>query len=75
MDPIYTAENCRFAYPLQWGQTGFWYQKQNASGWLESLKESLEPDGIRVFGHRWIDPRTSQFAISTRPDVSPSKIV
>ena len=75
MEPIYTAENCTFTFPLQWGLTIFWLQDQNSTEWLDALRESLEPDGIRVLSHRLLDPKTSQFAISTKPPVSPSRIV
>ena len=75
MEPIYTADNCTFAYPLQWGLTIFWLQEQERSDWVSPLSKALEPDGIRILNHRWFNPKTSQFAISTKPDVSPSKIV
>ena len=75
MEPIYTVENCTFSFPLQWGLTIFWLQDQNSTEWLDALRESLEPDGIRVLSHRLLDPKTSQFAISTKPPVSPSRIV
>ena len=75
MEPIYTAENCTFSFPLQWGLTIFWLQDQNSTEWLDALRESLEPDGIRVLSHRFLNPKTSQFAISTKPHVPPSRIV
>ena len=75
MEPIYTADNCTFAYPLQWGLTIFWLREQRSADWISLLSETLEPDGIRILSHRWFDQKTSQFAISTKPDVSPSKIV
>jgi REP element-mobilizing transposase RayT len=75
MEPIYTAENCTFSYPLQWGLTIFWLQDQSSTEWLNALRESLKPDGIRLLSHRLLDIRTSQFAVSTTPSVSPSKIV
>ena len=36
---------------------------------------ALESDGIRLLGHRFETPKTSQFAVSTRPEVSPLLIV
>ncbi len=75
MEPIYTAENCTFVHPLQWGLTIFWLQSQNRTEWLDALRESLEPDGIRILSHRLLNPETSQFAISTKPHVSPLRIV
>ena len=75
MEPIYSAENCKFSYPLQWGLTIFWLREQIDAEWLDALRNSLEPDGIHVLSHRWFDAATSQFAISTKPHVSPSRIV
>lgn len=75
MDPIYTANNCSFSYPLQWGLTIFWQQDQTNANWLDALRSALEPDGIRVLNHRTMDPQTTQIAVSTKPHVSPSLIV
>jgi len=75
MDPIYTRENCRFSYPLQWSLTIFWRAGQIDSFPLGTLKTSLELDGIRILNHRYIDQQTSQFALSTKPHVSPEFIV
>lgn len=75
MEPIYTAENCTFSCPLQWGLTIFWRLEQKNNDWLDALGQSLEQDGIRLLSHRWLNGVTCQFAISTKPHVSPSKIV
>jgi len=75
MDPIYTRENCRFSYPLQWSLTIYWRAAQVDSFPFETLKTTLEPDGIRILNHRYIDQTTSQFALSTKPHVSPELIV
>ncbi len=63
MEPIYTRENCRFSFPLQWGLTVFWRLEQLQAHWLEALIAALEPDGIRILSHRFLDSKTSQFAI------------
>jgi REP element-mobilizing transposase RayT len=73
--PIYTRENCQFAFPLQWGLTLFWRAAQFQAHWLEQLADALESDGIRILSHRFVDSVTSQFAISTKPHVSPQTIV
>jgi REP element-mobilizing transposase RayT len=73
--PIYTRENCAFACPLQWGLTVFWRVAPGSSEWLADLGQALEPDGIRVLGHRFESPTVSQFVISTKPEVTPLLIV
>lgn len=75
LTPIYTRENCRFAFPLQWGLTIFWRSEQLQAFWLEAISPLLEDDGIRILSHRFLDSKTSQFAISTKPHVSPQLIV
>ena len=73
--PIYTAENCQFSCPLQWGLTVFWRSPPSDDDWFVSLATSLEVDGIRALGHRFDSPCTSQFVISTQPQVSPQHVV
>lgn len=43
--------------------------------WLDDLRKTTEQDGIRILGHRFAEPGTSQFAISTKPYVSPRSVV
>ena len=73
--PIYTRENSAFSCPLQWGLTVFWRCHPGCDDWFGGLATALEPDGIRVLGHRFESPAVSQFAISTQPHVTPSLIV
>ena len=73
--PIYTRENCSFACPLQWGLSVFWRSPPERDDWFSDLAKSLEPDGIRLLGHRFEQPHVSQFAISTLPHVSPLLVV
>jgi len=75
LSPIYTAENCSFSCPLQWGLSTFWRQPIQDDEWFPQLAEATEPDGIRILRHRFAKPGVSQFAISTRPDVPPLRIV
>lgn len=73
--PIYTAENCSFSCPLQWGLSVFWRVPQTETSWYDDLSTALEADGIRLLGHRFSQPSVSQFAISTKPEVAPITIV
>ena len=75
MDPVYTTDVCRFSCPLQWGLTVFWREDMPPDDWLPVLSTALEPDGIRVLGHRHESSTVSQFMLSTLPQVSPSTIV
>ncbi len=73
--PLYTAANCVFSFPLSWSLTVFWRQPIGQEDWFHSLALALEPDGIRLIGHRFATPATSQFLITTKPDVPPWRIV
>ena len=75
LQPLYTLENCTFSSPLQWGLSVFWRTPVQDASWFPELAHALEPDGIRLLGHRFLRPGTSQFALSTRPDVSPVLLV
>lgn len=75
LEPIYTPENCRFAYQLNWGYSLFWRQPQTDDGWLEELNTATEPDGIRILKHRFETNTTSQFLLSTQPHVPPITMV
>ena len=71
LKPIYTAQNCRFSHPLEWGMSVFWRSSQSGDEWLADLAAALETDGIRLLGHRFKSPTVSQFAISTKIDGQP----
>jgi REP element-mobilizing transposase RayT len=73
-DPIYTADNCKLAYQLNWSLTIFWRSQALDGDWLESLSQATEPDGIRILNHRLATPDASQFLISTKPEVPASLI-
>jgi REP element-mobilizing transposase RayT len=73
--PIYTAENCRPAYQLNWSLAVFWNHPTQEASWLEDLKKATEPDGVRVLEHCFRGPGMSQFLISTRPTVSPPQLL
>lgn len=73
--PIYTAENCRAAYQLNWALAVFWREPTAESEWLAELQSAVESDGIRVLRHRFVRPGVSQFVLSTRPALSPQRLV
>jgi len=75
LTPIYTIDNCRFAAPLQWSLTIFWREPEPDDGWYAQLQSDLEPDGVRLLSHRFINVTTSQLAMSTLPHVAPITIV
>ena len=60
---------------MQWGLTIFWRSCPGRDDWFAGLAQALEPDGIRLLGHRFESPAVSQFAISTLPHVTPLLVV
>ena len=75
LSPIYTQDNCRPAYQLNWSLSVFWHQDISAAGWFDDLRAATEPDGVRVLQHRFAAERMSQFLVSTKPNVSPHDLV
>jgi REP element-mobilizing transposase RayT len=75
LQALYTRANCTFCAPLRWGLTLFWRHDLNDATWLPELAAALEPDGIRVLGHRFPESDMSQFALSTLPLVTPLRLV
>ena len=76
LQPIYTAENCRFAYQLNWSLSIFSLDAlPGPSDWLSQLKASTEPDGVRVLEYCVKDNTVHQFLLSTKPHVSPSQAI
>jgi REP element-mobilizing transposase RayT len=73
--PIYTSESCHAAYQLHWALAIFWHQPIEECKWLAELRTAVEPDGIRILKHRFIEPVVSQFMLSTRPELSPQRLV
>jgi REP element-mobilizing transposase RayT len=72
--PLYTPENCRAAYRLNWSLSIFWNAPAPGAGWLGALAEAVQTDGIRILEHRDIKTNVSQFLISTRPETAPADI-
>lgn len=75
LQPLYTRDNCSFCAPLRWGLTVFWRDDITDAPWSAELASALEPDGIRLLGHRLREPRVSQFSLSTLPYVTPLLLV
>lgn len=74
IEPLYTPDNCQFAYQLCWSLTLFWKSPPGSDEWLSSLKLATKADGIRVLRHRFGQNSSSLFLVSTRPDVPSSQI-
>lgn len=72
--PIYTADNCQVAYQLNWGLTTNWRQPPGTDQWLDELTSATEQDHVRILKHRFANPTTSQFLISTQPQIVPTLI-
>ena len=73
--PIYTPDNCNFAYQLIWGVSVFWKIDAGEGHWFDELKEQTERDGVRLLRHQFSKPGVSQFLASSRPDTIPLSIV
>ena len=73
--PIYTAENCRPAWQLDWTLTIFWREPPRSDDWLTALRDATEQEGVRILSHRFPTPDSSQFLISTKPTVRPVDLV
>ncbi len=75
IEPIYTPDNCTFAYQLRWGVTLFLREYVPESLWRTSLSQALESDDIRVLSHRSIDDKSVQFSLSSKPAHSPAFLI
>ena len=76
MEAIYHPSNVTPAFQLDWGLTILWRQSMiQESEWRADVASANESSGIRIIKHRALDNETSQFFISTKPDVSPSEII
>jgi len=74
-EPIYNQNSTVPAYQLNWSLTLFW--KENPApqaDWFEPLQENVERDGVRILECKSKD-KTSQFLLSTRPNIPPEKLV
>lgn len=73
--PIYTAENCKAAYQLNWSLAVFWTANPPPEEtWLPALRDANEGHGIRLLEHRMPRAHVSQFLVSTRPETAPAAV-
>jgi REP element-mobilizing transposase RayT len=74
-EPIYTTENVKFAYQLNWSLAIFWRSVPPPwEGWFDKLREQSEGDGVRILEMSWPTERSTLFLVSTNPDLKPEKI-
>jgi REP element-mobilizing transposase RayT len=73
--PIYTIENCRPAYQLNWSLTVFWNHPMQSAEWFPELQKATEKDHVRLLEHFFHEPGISQFFVSTTPQVAPPQLV
>jgi hypothetical protein len=74
MNPLYTPENCQPAYQLDWSYSLFWHEEPGDSSWFNALQRACASDGIRLLGHEFTPPDTSQFLVSSLPSVPPELV-
>ncbi len=76
MQPLYTPDNTKAAYELNWGLTVFWRTTPVPDSlWLAALQQATEADGVRIIKHAWTTGDASQFFISTKPHVPPQELI
>jgi hypothetical protein len=73
--PIYTRENCRAAFQLNWSLALFWHEPPVNANWLTELQRATETGGVRILAHQFAKPGVSQFLVSTRPETAPERLV
>lgn len=72
--PIYTAENIKIAYQLNWSLSVFWHEAPFSDDWMPALRQITEEDGVRILDHRFVTSTCSLFLVSTRPEFLPKEI-
>ncbi len=75
LQPLYTSDNCKFAFQLRWGVTIHWREAVPESAWLGPLQDSLLKDEIRILTLKQPSELMTQFALSTLPSHSPRFII
>lgn len=74
LQPIYTADNVKIAYQLNWSRSVFWHDAPFSDDWLPALRQVTETDGVRILEHRFVTPTCGLFLLSTRPELLPREI-
>ena len=54
--PIYTSDNVKIAYQLNWSLAVFWHDAPFSDDWLPALQQVTEADGVRSLEHRFVTP-------------------
>jgi REP element-mobilizing transposase RayT len=76
MTPLYTSENTRAAYQLNWSLSLFGTAPLPAKEmWLDDLVAATELDGVRILSATLRPVNVVQFFLSTKPSTAPSEIV
>lgn len=76
MQPLYTRDNTKAAYELNWGLTVFWRQTPLPDdSWFAALQQATEPDGVRILKHKLTSGDASLFFVSTKPTVAPQDLI
>ena len=76
MEPIYTPQNTRAAYQLNWSLSLFGKGELPAPRlWQKELESVTESDGVRILSCSARSENVLQFLISSQPAISPSDTV
>ena len=74
--PLYTADNTRAAYQLNWALSLFANAPfPNSDLWLPGVTTGAERDGVRILEWRYSRMDVVQFFLSTLPAVSPAAVI
>ena len=76
VQPIYTVENTRPAFQLNWSVCLFGkVDLPPPSTWLDQLNAATKPDAVRILEFRTTRSNVAQFLVSTVPNVSLAEII
>ncbi len=53
---IYTSDNCKTAFQLNWALSLFWRAPADNGAWLAELQKATEDDGVRILKHEIQSP-------------------
>lgn len=73
--PLYTLQNCKAAYQLNWSITVFWNEAITHESWLDPLTEQTESDSVRILQHHFRSAVVSQFLVSSKPEIAPAQLL
>ena len=76
MTPLYTPENTRAAYQLNWSLSLFGTAPlPGKETWSDGLAATTELDGVRILSSTKRSANVVQFFLSTQPSTAPAEIV